>query len=327
MLNKFGKYLGLAAASAALAACGGGGNSSTSTTSVSTGYFIDAAVEGLGFSTPTQSGVTGADGSFKYIENENITFNLYGKPLFSAKGFTYLTPFDLSDTSVNPGYSINLIRFLMALDVDSNPSNGLKLPAYAGSLDVDFNKSILDFQADTDGKIAAFLNAQAAGRPLATVEAAVTHFNDSLANISPSYSLSLAGKSATSTIKNSNCTNNATTGWQYSFGATSAQVVGSDGFQNSGDGNCTPNDSETLNMTYVDFVAGEFLSCAPTCTYKGLNRVAYLNPDVDGRTAVEWSWHSPNSNKIYYAKTILADPDNNNNPIALSTFTEVITLN
>jgi hypothetical protein len=57
-----------------------------------------------------------------------------------------------------------------------------------------------------------------------------------------------------------------------------------------------------------------------------LNRISYVPSDTDGRTAVEWSWHTPSTNKIYTVKTILADPSNNNNPASLNTFYEVITL-
>lgn len=308
-----------------LSACGGGGGAGTS--NPATGYFIDSPVEGLSYSTLTQSGKTSSDGSFKFVDGENVTFSLYGQTLFSPKGYSYLTPFDVSDTSVNLGYSINLIRFLLALDVDGNPSNGIKLPSYNGTLNVNFNQSIRSFEADSDGKIADFLNSNAAGRPLASVSDAVAHFNSSLGNINSTYTLSLLGRTATSEIKNSNCTNNATGGWRYTFNATSMRMIGSDGFFNNGDGNCTVNAEGDITTQYADIPSGEFLDCAPTCTYKQLNRIKFIPNDVDGRVAVEYSWHTPNTNKIYYVKTILADLPNNNNPTALSTFREVITLN
>lgn len=325
MLLKTRNLLVVVGAVAALSACGGGGGSTASTPQ--TGLFIDSPVEGLNYSTATQSGKTAADGSFKYLDGESVTFSLYGKTLFSPKGFSYLTPFDLSDTSVNLNYSLNLVRFLLALDEDSNPNNGIKLPTFSGTMDVDFNKSIRDFQADADGKIARFLSSNANGRPLATVQAAVAHFNSSLANINPTYTLAFAGRTATSVIKNTNCTNGVTTGWRYTFTATSVRSVGSDGFSNNGDGNCTASAESDETRLYSAVGAEEFLHCAPSCGYKQLNRITFTTNDPDGRTAVSWSWHTPNSNKIYSVKTILADPRNNNHPASLNTFVEVVTLN
>ena len=51
------------------AACGGG-----SVTPLR-GVFIDSSVSGIGYSTPTQKGVTNSLGEFKYFEEEQVTFN------------------------------------------------------------------------------------------------------------------------------------------------------------------------------------------------------------------------------------------------------------
>lgn len=318
--------LALAGSFVLLSGCGGGGGGGSTVSEPSVGYFIDAAVEGLSYSTPTQTGKTGADGSFKFSEGENVTFSLYGQPLFSPRAFTYLTPFDISDTSVDLGYSINLIRFLIALDVDGDPANGITLPAYSGAFDIDFNKSIRDFESDSDQKITNFLNANANGRALASVQVAVEHFNNSLSDINPTYTLALNGKTATSVIKNTKCTNGVTTGWKITFEATGLKLLGSDGFFNNGDGNCVANPEEDLNLPYSSMATGDFLGCAPSCSYKQLNRVTFDPNDTDGRVAVEFSWHTPNTNKIYHVKTILADPVNNNHPASLITFVQVVTL-
>ena len=310
---------------AALAACGGGGGGGGNQVPLR-GVFIDAPVEGLSYSTPTQSGSTDVNGYFKYLDGEKVTFSLYGQELFGALGYSYLTPFDKLDNTINPGYSINLIRFLMALDADANRSNGIKIPRYSGVFDIDFNKSILDFQADADGKISAFLATNAGGRQLASVKDAVDHFNNSIANIAPAYTLSLVGKSSTSVIKNSRCTNGVNAGQIYEFGVQSVKLSGSDRLINPGDGNCTAGPVANEEVLYTTLNEGEFLSCAPTCSYKQLNRVAYLASDADGREAVEWSWHTPNSNVIFSVKSILSDPGSGNNPAALITFTEVMTL-
>lgn len=326
-MNKILKFTAIAASVTLVVACGGGGGPSSTTATPLTGFFIDSPVQGLTYTTATQSGTTLVDGSFKYLAGETVTLKLYGLTISSPLGFTYLTPFDLSDSSVDPNYSINLIRFLLAVDEDSNPNNGIKLPVFNGTLNLNFNKSIRDFEADADGKIRSFLTANANGRSLATVQTAVSHFNSSLANINPTYTLSLLGKTVTSTIRNTSCVNNLVATSRYTFGASSVRIVGSDGFFNNGDGNCVALADDDETIPYSDFISGEFLDCAPSCRYNQLNRISFIPVDTDGRTKVEWSWHTPNSNVIKNVSTILADPRNNNHPASLNTFIDILTIN
>jgi hypothetical protein len=327
-MKNFLKFGAIAAAITLVVGCGGdSGTPTATTTSPLTGFFIDSAVQGLTYTTATQSGTTPADGSFKYLTGETVTLKLYGLTISSPLGYTYLTPFDLSDSSVDPSYSINLIRFLLAADEDSNPSNGIKLPAFNGTLDINFNQPIRDFEADADGKISSFLIANANGRSLATVQTAVTHFNGSLANINPTYTLSLLGKTITAVTRNTSCTNNVVATAQWTFGASSLQFVGSDGFFNNGDGNCIVNPADDETIPYTSLISGELLDCAPNCNYKQLNRISYIPVDTDGRTKVEWTWHTPNSNVIKNVSTIIADPVNNNQPASLNTFVDVLTIN
>ena len=86
----------LAAAMLGLAACGGSGSGGDasgggSQPTVLIGQFVDAAVEGLGYSTPTQSGNTDSAGSFKYVAGETVAFMLYGQALSSSLGFSTLS--------------------------------------------------------------------------------------------------------------------------------------------------------------------------------------------------------------------------------------------
>lgn len=320
-------YVAAACSALLVSACGGGGSGSESGTA--TGYFIDSPVQGLRYSTATRSGETGADGSFQYVSGETVTFSLYGKTLLSIKASTHLTPLDIDATAVNPNFSINLIRFLMALDTDGVPGNGIRLPAYTGTFDVDFNKSIAEFEADSDGKITAFLSANATGRSLATVQAAATHFTSSLASINSGYVLSLAGRTASSSMTDSYCSNNLTLTRQYNFGVSSVTLQGDeDTFVTVGTSRvCSGNGSATSTITYASIKPGEFLDCAPNCTYRQLNRISFVPSDTDGRTAIEWTWHTPGTNTIVNVKTVLIDPRNPGQAAALSTFREVITLN
>lgn len=337
-MKKFLKFGAIAASVTLVVGCGGNSGTPTSTattTSPLTGFFIDSAVQGLTYTTATQSGTTAADGSFKYLAGESVTFKLYGQTISSPSGFTYLTPFDSSDLTLNPNYSINIVRFLMALDSDGNPSNGITLPANSQSISINFNKSIADFASNSNSEVTNALTLIASGRSLPSVQAAVTHINHSLEAINPSYTLNLAGKTATSKITQSYCSNNLELGWRYSFSTASVSLTGSDSFNTNNNSVCTSPGDETLNISYNGttvpsgyrtFIAGDFLDCAPNCSYKQLNRVTYQNPDEDGRIAIVWSWHTPNTKKIISAKTILVGVNGNTNPAALSTFFEIVTL-
>lgn len=328
--------LSIVTASVALmVACGGGNGNPSTTANPLTGFFIDSAVQGLTYTTATQSGTTLADGSFKYLAGESVTFKLYGQTISSPLGYAFLTPFDSSDFSLNPNYSINIVRFLMALDADNNPNNGITLPDYSQNINIDFNKSIADFESNSNTEVVNALNSIASGRQLPAVRDAVTHINQSLASIDPDYTLNLVGKTATSTLTNTYCSNDLVLGWRYAFSAQSVSLTGSDTFQTQNNDVCISPGEETFSIAYNGFevpddfevfTSGDFLDCAPNCSYKQLNRVTYQDPDPDGRTAIVWSWHTPNTKKIVSVKTILIDPANPNQPAALTTSFEVVTL-
>ena len=329
-------------ASALLACGGGGGNGSPAaqdkvgadrgsdanlenTTFLQTGQFIDAPVQGLQYRTATQSGSTDATGKFTFLNGETVEFRLYGQPLLSAPGFNVLTPFDIPAGSFNPNYSINLIRFLMTVDEDNIPANGIKLPTYTGAFQINFDQSIASFE--NDANVLGFISKTTTNRSLVSVQAAVAHIVGSLQNVSTDYKLDLQGKTGRSVMTNSKCSNGLQLGWRYTFGASSVRVVGNDTFITNNNTVCTTNAEETLEVSYAQLRQEDaFLSCAPVCTYAQLNRVQFIPSDADGRTAVEWSWHTPNTKKIYNVKTILLDPRNPGQQAALSTFFEVITL-
>ena len=126
-----------------LAGCGGGAASSGSPATVKTGSFVDSAVSGLTYTTATQSGTTDASGSYKYVEGETVTFYLYGKAILSTPAYRLLTPFDNSTQNLVSDYSLNLIRFLVTVDTDSNPANGITFPAFTGTFNVNFNSGVL----------------------------------------------------------------------------------------------------------------------------------------------------------------------------------------
>lgn len=108
-------------------------NDSTSTAQVQTGYIYDDVVGGLEYTTATQSGVTGADGSFKYVAGEKVTFKLGNIILGKATDAnSTLTLFDLASTAQNSDGSpsnevTNMALLLQSLDEDQDPNNGITI--------------------------------------------------------------------------------------------------------------------------------------------------------------------------------------------------------
>ncbi len=150
-------------------ACGGGGSGAPppSDPTVLTGIFTDSAVEGLSFSTATQSGITDAAGTFMYIAGETITFSIGGTVIGeSATASSEMTPWDLVPGTPLPSTTreienladdpdstefralnrfVNIIVFLQSLDEDANLDNGITIPAGIATL---LNGIQLDFDLD-----------------------------------------------------------------------------------------------------------------------------------------------------------------------------------
>ncbi|MCK4704062.1 MAG: thrombospondin type 3 repeat-containing protein [Gammaproteobacteria bacterium] len=119
-----------------LSACGGSGGGSTNaasdtTSDILTGVFLDSAVEGVRYVSPSNSGVTNSAGEFQYVAGEVIEIyvgNIYLGQVLSA---SVITPMDLFPTaaSINDNRVTNVLRLLQSIDVDGNTNNGIELPA------------------------------------------------------------------------------------------------------------------------------------------------------------------------------------------------------
>ena len=180
----------LLSASVLLTGCGGsGGQTPTSTSPISggplVGHFTDSPVEGLTYTTESQSGITDASGAFKYNAGETIQFSI-GNLLLGApvSAVAEMTPVDLipgvvvpttasklknllDQSGKKPGYPAalafnklhNAVTFLQALDSDKDASNGITIAAGIGALlnaeidvegiSLDFDQSIYDFRTDS----------------------------------------------------------------------------------------------------------------------------------------------------------------------------------
>jgi len=133
-LHKLFGFLVLAGA-CLLAGCGGGGGTtSPPVVTVRDGYVYMAGgyVEGLTYSTETQSGTTGPKGQFKYIAGEKVTFKV-GQQTLGAYQIKINAPSPLTHFQIlnnfNPNATVikNLSVLLHMLDEDSNILNGIKI--------------------------------------------------------------------------------------------------------------------------------------------------------------------------------------------------------
>jgi hypothetical protein len=169
-----------------LTACGGGGDSTTATATatetVSTGVFIDSAVEGLQYETATRSGTTNSLGEYDYLAGETVTFSIGGIVLGSTIAGPVVTPLSLvpdATSATNPVVT-NIVRLLLSLDSDGDPDNGITISSdvttAANDLAVDF--SVADLSAD-DG-ITNLLN-NLPTLTLVSESVAQNHFNQTLA--------------------------------------------------------------------------------------------------------------------------------------------------
>lgn len=153
----------------ALSGCGGG---DSSTSDVSTAYFVDSNVGGVNYTCGTQSGITGADGSFRYQHGQACTFSI-GATSFTVSADRLsagksITPFDIfpgDDEKV-----VNLARMLQTLDSDKNVTNGIDINATAHAL----IQNPINFGSNFDTNLTSALSGSVY-LPIVTPVAALAH--------------------------------------------------------------------------------------------------------------------------------------------------------
>ncbi|MGA1826148.1 MAG: MopE-related protein, partial [bacterium] len=116
------------------------------------GVFLDSAVKGLTYKTGSQTGITDSDGTFKYQDEETITFSIGDVILGQTIAKEIIIPLDLVDGATdekNPIVS-NICQLLQSLDVDGNLDNGITInEATISELEgksIDFTLDITDFE-------------------------------------------------------------------------------------------------------------------------------------------------------------------------------------
>lgn len=117
--------LALSVAVMFVAACGGSDDTPATST------FVDSAVSGANYRTASQSGTTSAAGAFNYRPGESVTFSVGGinLPAVSVND-SVVTPVDMgADGTATDPATLNIARFIQALDSDDNPDNGITVDA------------------------------------------------------------------------------------------------------------------------------------------------------------------------------------------------------
>ncbi len=105
-------------------------NSNTTTNLNKIGYFIDAEVEGLEYSTTTGlDGITDKYGRFQYTDGDIVTFSMGNLVLGKATPTEYglVTPETFSNETDN--VKTLILRVLQSVDIDNNPTNGIVIPS------------------------------------------------------------------------------------------------------------------------------------------------------------------------------------------------------
>jgi hypothetical protein len=157
----------------------------SNTPTVFAGRFIDSAVEGLRFETPTQAGLTDVNGTFKYVRGEVVSFYIGDIFLGMSTGATRLTPLNLVPGSdSNDPQVVSILRFVQSLDEDRRPDNGIRIPdtvtnrALGQSLD--FSLSTTDFGNAANALLTLLTSGSV--NTLTDASSAQTHFLASLDN-------------------------------------------------------------------------------------------------------------------------------------------------
>lgn len=161
--------------------------------SVNTGVFLDSAVEGLYYETATQSGVTDMEGTFSYMDSENVRFYMADVLLGEASAEPFMTPLDLVPGATDETHPTvtNISRFLQTMDMDADPSNGIFIPESVVNemqgRHIDFNIATEKFEMAVE--VVMLMDAISAldpayyGRIMVSSESAQTHLGETLAGM------------------------------------------------------------------------------------------------------------------------------------------------
>lgn len=270
------------------------------------GQFLDSAVSGLAYYTPSHSGVTDANGRFYYWPGETVTFRIQGLYIGEALGAAVLTPPMITPIGKDADYSLNVLRLLQSLDTDQTPGNGITLPSWQITQNINLNQPTNSFTA-AQGVIDLM---NAASATLVSAASASDHFADTVNSLaSPGnsgYSIDLSSRTVSrATMRVSACSNQESV-WSLVFNAQNVSTSGD--MVNVVGGNCVIN-PWTVSLPYVDSNGGTsmktnalFVPCGPVCSLAELNQT-YTATDDGGKPFTAKVAHLANSREILITKT------------------------
>lgn len=324
-----------------------------------TGKFIDSPVEGLYYETATQSGYTSRIGEFNYLQGETVRFKLYGTWLNTNAGSVILTPADAQNVSID--YSVNLLRLLQTLDMDSDPSNGIKLPTVANggiiavnsymetTTTFNLDQDIYAFEKDLDviGAVSELTyNGYTRKTELVPIKQALAHFNASIIGADTGeVVLDLSGKKVSMTVSDNRCAagtgvNTKPTTYEFVGGSVTETMYESSvwGIANNtalGTGACKITDFSSAPAVKTSVMANMTNTMntfyhGPVFTYKNMNRIGIRANTVDpvavnnGLESIVVIWHTPGTKKITYQRRYLK-PETGTTSNTLYTLTWVYT--
>jgi len=167
-----------------LNACGGSGDGGGGGGATAAGVFKDSNVSGMNYSSGSQTGITGTDGSFTYEVGQPVTFSVGGVTVGSTAGQSTVTPVDLvSGGSSSTPEVQNIVRFLLMLDTDGDPSNGISISAAVQTISATWKQ--VDFTAaDLAAALASIISDAASvdstPHALPSIAAAQSHLESTL---------------------------------------------------------------------------------------------------------------------------------------------------
>ena len=157
-LSRFKALVLSCAATVAFVGCGGGSDSTSTAPVVATGTFVDAPVQGLKYTTATQTGYTDSNGTYKYVAGEQVEFFLGNLSLGKVSASALTTPYTMAgDTniSVPSDKAKNIAMLLQNFDANRSDSAVLDLSKLKDHNFSDVNLSATT--ADMETKIGTLL--------------------------------------------------------------------------------------------------------------------------------------------------------------------------
>lgn len=179
MLSRIDRLVCTASVALLISACGGGDTSAPAPViGSSTGILTDAAVQGVSYLTSSGvTGVTGANGEYKFNPGDTVAFTLGGLTLGNVTATGIISPIQLSggdSTKLN-----NLLVLLQSLDADGIPSNGITIAptaAAAVSTAVNLSQETNTFASSGNTGLVSAMTAGGITRSVTSVASATDHF-------------------------------------------------------------------------------------------------------------------------------------------------------